>query len=64
MYLHEKECPGSWHEHFFPPSLFWFEKMNPDANTPTISPENLTSESVNCHPECTPGTEQGRKWSR
>jgi hypothetical protein len=59
IYLHEKECTGSWQWHFFPPSLFWLEKMNPDANTATISPENLTSEPVNCQPEFTPGIEQG-----
>ena len=41
------------------PSLFWLEKMNPDANTPTISPENPTSEPGNCHPEFRPGIEQG-----
>jgi hypothetical protein len=59
IYLHEKECTGSWQWHFFPPSLFWLEKMNPDANTATISPENITGEPVNCHPEFTPGIEQG-----
>ncbi|KUG12865.1 hypothetical protein ASZ90_016415 [hydrocarbon metagenome] len=38
-YLHEKECTGPWHEHFSLPSFFWLEKMNPDANTATISSE-------------------------
>lgn len=54
MYLHEKECPGSWHEHFFPSLAILARTDESGGEYSNHLPENLTSEPVNCHPEFTP----------